>query len=164
MKQCPDKLLAGLVRNVSVPIYSSTEYGPAVGTQEERDALWGALDISPGTIALSDDFAAQNGLPRSQRFPWDKSKGTYIIGAFHQMHCLVRFHSHPPCLRERISNHQFADQNPKIHIRGPPRRPTRRPPLSSRRALSRQPPTRRLLPRRRHPLVRTPAQTLPRRL
>ena len=80
---------AGLVRNVSVPIYSSTEYGPAVGTQEERDALWGALDISPGTIALSDEFAAQNGLPRSQRFPWDESKGTYIIGAFHQMHCLV---------------------------------------------------------------------------
>lgn len=89
MFQTPNKLLAGLVRNVSVPIYSSTEYGPAVGTQEERDALWGALDISPGTIALSDDFAAQNGLPRSQRFPWDESKGIYIIGAFHQMHCLV---------------------------------------------------------------------------
>lgn len=81
---------AGLVRNVSVPIYSSTEYGPAVGTQEERDALWGALDISPGTIALSDEFAAQNGLPRSQRFPWDETKGTYIIGAFHQMHCLIK--------------------------------------------------------------------------
>ncbi|KAF6224524.1 hypothetical protein HO133_011101 [Letharia lupina] len=81
---------AGLVRNVSVPIYSSTEYGPAVGTQEERDALWGALDISPGTIALSDEFAAQNGLPRSQRFPWDQSKGIYIIGAFHQMHCLIK--------------------------------------------------------------------------
>ncbi|CAF9904742.1 hypothetical protein IMSHALPRED_000160 [Imshaugia aleurites] len=81
---------AGLVRNVSVPIYSSTEYGPAVGTQEERDALWGALDISAGTIALSDDFAASNGLPRSQRFPWDRSKGTYIIGAFHQMHCLIK--------------------------------------------------------------------------
>lgn len=81
---------AGLIRNVSVPIYSSTEYGPAVGTQEERDALWGALDISPGTIALSDEFAAQNGLPRSQRFPWDQSKGIYILGAFHQMHCLIK--------------------------------------------------------------------------
>ena len=91
---------AGLVRNESVPIYSSTEYGPAVGTQEERDALWGALDISPGTIALSDEFAAQNGLPRSQRFPWDETKGTYIIGAFHQMHCLVS-PTFPPTLTVR---------------------------------------------------------------
>ena len=97
MLQCTNRPLAGLVRNVSVPIYSSTEYGPAVGTQEERDALWGALDISPGTIALSDDFAAQNGLPLSQRFPWENSKGIYIIGAFHQMHCLVFLHSHLDC-------------------------------------------------------------------
>lgn len=86
---------AGLIRNVSVPIYSSTEYGPAVGTPEERNALWGALDISPGIIALPDEYAAEKGLPRSQRFPWDKSKGIYVIGAFHQMHCLVRLH-HPP--------------------------------------------------------------------
>ena len=122
MKQCPDKLLAGLVRNVSVPIYSSTEYGPAVGTQEERDALWGALDISPGTIALSDDFAAQNGLPRSQRFPWDNSKGTYIIGTFHQMHCLVRFRSRPPCLRESI-----LTTNRRSKSKDSPPRPTAAP-------------------------------------
>jgi len=81
---------AGLVRNVPVPIYSSTEYGPAIGSQEERDGRWGALDISPGTVALSDDFARQHGLPLSQRFPWDQSKGIYILGAFHQMHCLIK--------------------------------------------------------------------------
>lgn len=76
-----------------------------MGTQEDRDALWAALDISPGTIALSDGFAARNGLPRSQRFPWDKSKGIYILGAFHQMHCLVSLNFHPDCF-EGDSNYR----------------------------------------------------------
>ena len=110
--QSTDKLLAGLVRNVPVPIYSSTEYGPAVGTQEDRDVLWGALDISPGTIVLSDEYAAQNGLPRSQRFPWDRSKGIYIIGAFHQMHCLVCHTTRPIFVGEiLITEHRSKSKN-----------------------------------------------------
>lgn len=165
---CTNAPPAGLVRNVSVPIYSSTEYGPAVGTQEERDALWGALDISPGTIALSDEYAAQNGLPRSQRFPWDESKGTYIIGAFHQMHCLVSLGSKSPvppttnkdCHAGNPTN-VLTDQDPALHIRRSPRRPARTPPLPPRRALSRQPLTRRVLPRGRHAVVRTTTCRIP---
>lgn len=73
------------------PIYASTEYGPAIGTVEERDRLWNALDISPGAVLLSDESAMNNGLPLSQRFPWDQSQGVYLLGAYHQIHCLVSF-------------------------------------------------------------------------
>ena len=80
---------AHLVRNVTVPIYASTKYGPAISTPEELDDLWGALDVSLGLIRLPDEWAEGQGLPRSLRFPWDQSQGMYYLGAFHQMHCLV---------------------------------------------------------------------------
>jgi hypothetical protein len=28
------------------------------------------------------------GLPRAQRFPWDDTKGIYLINAYHNMHCI----------------------------------------------------------------------------
>ena len=40
-------------------------------------------------MALSDSFAQSVGLPSSQRWPWDKSKGVYFIEGLHTMHCLV---------------------------------------------------------------------------
>ena len=66
-----------------------TAYGPKIGTWEERDKLWAALDMDPTMVALPDDFAAERGLPKAERFPWDKSKGVYQLEAFHQLHCLV---------------------------------------------------------------------------
>lgn len=74
---------------VTAPIYSSTQYGPALSSQSELDRLWGAIDISDGIIAISDEEAKQWGLPLSERFPWDQSKGVYLLGAHHQIHCIV---------------------------------------------------------------------------
>ena len=71
-------------------MYASTQYGPGIGTWEERDKLWAALNMDPTLIALPDDFATKHGLPKAQRFPWDKTKGIYQLEAFHQLHCLVR--------------------------------------------------------------------------
>lgn len=41
-------------------------------------------------IALTDEFARSKNLRTSQRFPWDKSRGIYLINGYHKLHCLVR--------------------------------------------------------------------------
>jgi hypothetical protein len=53
------------------------------------DELWEGIDTNPMVVALTDDFADSHGLPRSDRFPWDESKGRYFVKVFHQLHCLV---------------------------------------------------------------------------
>lgn len=42
-------------------------------------------------VALSDDFVERARLPRSQRFPWDDSKGLYLINGYHNLHCIVSY-------------------------------------------------------------------------
>ena len=41
-------------------------------------------------VALPADFATANGLPLAQRFPWDPSKGIYLLNGYHNLHCIVR--------------------------------------------------------------------------
>jgi len=53
-----------------------------------RDQLWDGIDIDRSVIALDHDEAALLGLPRSQNFVWDETKGIYIINAYHQLHCI----------------------------------------------------------------------------
>jgi hypothetical protein len=51
--------------------------------------LWDAIDFDSGFIALDYDYAAAKKLPKSQPFPWDDTKGIYLINAYHSLHCLV---------------------------------------------------------------------------
>jgi len=51
--------------------------------------LWHAINIDNGVIALSDEYVASKGLPPAQRFPWDATKGIYILHGYHNLHCLV---------------------------------------------------------------------------
>ena len=60
------------------------------------DELWDALNIDHGVIALPDSYVENVNLPQSQRFPWDRSQGIYLLNAYHNLHCLVR--SFPPSL------------------------------------------------------------------
>ncbi|KAJ5729939.1 uncharacterized protein N7483_004447 [Penicillium malachiteum] len=39
-------------------------------------------------VALSDEWAYQHGLRTAQRFPWDNSKGIYLLHGFHTLHCV----------------------------------------------------------------------------
>lgn len=57
--------------------------------QTRADELWEGIDTNPMVVALTDEFADLHGLPHSDRFPWDKSKGRYFVKVFHQLHCLV---------------------------------------------------------------------------
>jgi hypothetical protein len=59
-----------------------------VDNETDQEALWDATDFDKGNIALSDSYARSMGLPRSQRFPWDTSKGLYLLNAYHTLHCI----------------------------------------------------------------------------
>lgn len=58
--------------------------------ETEQNELWKNTNYDRGSIALDDDYAQGMGLPRAQRFPWDSSKGIYLINAYHNLHCVVR--------------------------------------------------------------------------
>lgn len=89
---------AGLKRTVP------KAWTPNSGANEtEQDALWYETSYDRGQIALDDDYAKGMGLPRAQRFPWDQSKGIYLINAYHNIHCVktirtsvVEFHNDVP--------------------------------------------------------------------
>lgn len=60
------------------------------------NAAWDEVKIDLGIVALSDAFVEEHGLMPAQRFPWDASKGIYLINAFHNVHCLVSFSARAP--------------------------------------------------------------------
>lgn len=64
-------------------------YGPHNKNQTLQDELWESMRISPGVVALTDDYARSKGLHLSQRFPWDENYGIYFISGYHKLHCLV---------------------------------------------------------------------------
>ncbi|KAI0907488.1 hypothetical protein F4823DRAFT_602887 [Ustulina deusta] len=53
-----------------------------------QDQLWYNINVNSAVVALSDDWVAQHDLRKAQRFPWDQSKGIYILHGFHNLHCL----------------------------------------------------------------------------
>ncbi|GAW15642.1 hypothetical protein ANO14919_050610 [Xylariales sp. No.14919] len=52
-----------------------------------RDAAWDAINIDDGMVALPHSIAKEKGLPESQPFPWDRSKGIYLLNGHHSLHC-----------------------------------------------------------------------------
>ena len=53
------------------------------------DALWNAIDVSEGFVALTHEESDSLGLPRSKTFPWDINKGMYVSHGHHALHCTV---------------------------------------------------------------------------
>ena len=85
---CQPFLEANLARNVPVAFEESSPYtDPNEALAKE---LWDRINIDAGMVALPADFAAANGLPLAQRFPWDPSKGIYLLNGHHNLHCIVR--------------------------------------------------------------------------
>ncbi|KAF2656068.1 hypothetical protein K491DRAFT_555837, partial [Lophiostoma macrostomum CBS 122681] len=74
---------AGLQRNMARP-WTPLE----AHNDTEQDDIWARTHYDIGQIALSDDYAQSVGLPRAQRFPWDSSKGIYLLNAYHNLHCV----------------------------------------------------------------------------
>jgi hypothetical protein len=80
-------LTAGLGLTTEKAYWQHTEY--LSSNKSTSNALWDAIDTSPNTIALDADYIKKHKLDPSIPFPWDQSKGLYLIKAFHHMHCLV---------------------------------------------------------------------------
>lgn len=77
---------ADLRRTHTEPYVLLTDYSSSNTTL--ADDLWHSINIDNGVVALSDSFAASRNLRTAQRFPWDTTKGIYILHGFHNLHCL----------------------------------------------------------------------------
>lgn len=92
--------LAGLSRDVP----TAFERGGIYVDDDETisNAAWDAIEYYHGTVALEHDYAASKGLPRSQNFPWDDTKGIYFLNGFHNLHCVVSTASIPNIAHWRV--------------------------------------------------------------
>ncbi|KAL8765703.1 MAG: hypothetical protein Q9194_006490 [Teloschistes cf. exilis] len=53
------------------------------------DRAWSTLNPDTGLVAISDHVSRQKGLHESQRWPWDQSKGLYLLQSHNNLHCLL---------------------------------------------------------------------------
>ena len=80
-------LYAGLERDVPMPYRDDTIF--ASHNRSIADAAWDSWVVDPGIVALPHDWVKGKMLPQSQRWPWGKDKGIYLLNGFHNIHCLV---------------------------------------------------------------------------
>ncbi|KAF7885724.1 uncharacterized protein EAF02_004233 [Botrytis sinoallii] len=81
---------SGLKRDIPVPwpVYSPFDNR---SDPKATDKEWEKIGkIRLGVIALPDSCVAEKGLRKAQRFPWDNSKGVYLINANHNLSCLLK--------------------------------------------------------------------------
>jgi len=76
----------------TIPFWYATEYSE--GHEDEMEALWNAIDISEGFVAISHEESDALGLPRSKTFPWDANKGIYVSHGHHALHCVALLHAY----------------------------------------------------------------------
>ncbi|KAL9599549.1 MAG: hypothetical protein Q9219_003793 [cf. Caloplaca sp. 3 TL-2023] len=81
-------LFAQLEYNVPKTFEWHTEFNGK--NQTLADELWENLgaEIDTGFIAVPDEWSTAKGLLEAQRFPWDTSKGVYLVNGQHNLHCL----------------------------------------------------------------------------
>ena len=81
---------AGQRRDLPWPYSEATPH--ASTNRTIQDNAWDDPDLMPWAafVALEDSYSTSVGLAHSQRWPWDASKGVYIVAAGHEMHCLVK--------------------------------------------------------------------------
>ena len=94
-------LLADLAYDTPTVFEHDTEF--AANNETLADELWDGIDVSPITVALSDDWARDHGLEASVRFPWDDEKGLYFLKVFHSLHCLVSCYHRGPATTLTLS-------------------------------------------------------------
>ena len=81
---------ASLSRDIEEPYVKITKYATANDTYMPQ--IWNDIDVDNGVVALSDEWAAKHGLRTAQRFPWDRSKGVYVLHGYHNLHCVKEIH------------------------------------------------------------------------
>lgn len=77
---------ANLLRTREEPYVIITDYSS--DNETLQDQLWHNINVDSAVVALSDEWADRHNLRTAQRFPWDQTKGIYILHGFHNLHCL----------------------------------------------------------------------------
>ncbi|OJJ04731.1 hypothetical protein ASPVEDRAFT_86114 [Aspergillus versicolor CBS 583.65] len=89
----PASPYAHLHRTREEPYIQITDYA-SPNNNTLQDALWDAINIDDGIVALSDIYASKHDLPTAQlRFPWDLTKGVYVLHGFHNLYCVKTIHA-----------------------------------------------------------------------
>lgn len=85
-------MAAHLRRNVPTEIVAHSDFDSTNRTVQ--DTAWNAPEIEPWNnfVALDKDYTIEMGLPHSQRWPWDHTKGAYILTSAHELHCVVSYY------------------------------------------------------------------------
>ena len=81
--------LVNLKYSQELPLPSDTQYC-TTPNETHMDFLWESVGDFPGLVALDANFVREKQLPATYEFPWDSSKGVYILASWHNLHCLVR--------------------------------------------------------------------------
>ncbi|KAK2589607.1 hypothetical protein QQS21_012716 [Conoideocrella luteorostrata] len=84
-EESPSKY-AHISRSRQEPYVYLTEYSST--NETVQDKAWMSIDDDLAVVALSDDYARAHDLRIAQRFPWDQTKGLYILHGIHNLHCL----------------------------------------------------------------------------
>lgn len=96
-------MIAGLTWNVS----AVWTYDPNIHPNlTEDDEIWTKLDIDSGVVLLDDTYSKQMNLPVAQRFPWDHTKGIYLLNVYHGLHCLVCYNPRSICSYKPLTTTQ----------------------------------------------------------
>jgi len=74
----------------SKPFVAYSEYSSENFTQ--TDALWEAIDFDDGLVALPKEWTDAKGLPQTATYPWDESKGIWLLNGYHGLHCTKRIY------------------------------------------------------------------------
>ncbi|KAI1342869.1 hypothetical protein F5Y15DRAFT_428838 [Xylariaceae sp. FL0016] len=82
----PLSAFANMKRNREEPFVVVTPYSS--DNETLQDQLWHDINVDAAVIALSDEWASEHNLRAAQRFPWDQTKGIYILHGYHNLHCL----------------------------------------------------------------------------
>ncbi|OJJ07032.1 hypothetical protein ASPVEDRAFT_154956 [Aspergillus versicolor CBS 583.65] len=69
------------------PFHWTTEYSSTENKSHTED-LWEQIQPSHGFIAVDRTWAQHNGWPESMYLPSDRTKGVYLLEAYHYLHCL----------------------------------------------------------------------------
>ena len=70
-----------------------------------QDRLWDGILPSHGFVAIDRTEATDEDYPESMYLPGDKSKGVYLLEAYHQLHCLKILHT---TMRESLTGSEFT--------------------------------------------------------
>lgn len=82
-----------------------TNYSSTTGEDtKEIQSLWDRIEGGHGIVALNKEWAKSQHLTPALSLPSDATKGVYAIDGYHEMHCLVGWHSR--CLRQHTDNDQ----------------------------------------------------------